>query len=185
MFESCYFRSKIKYNENIKTDCCKTSSICLAFLCQQFSAAELSPRTVGRGTYDRCLTSYNNLFWCFHCIWSLIWNNSFQTIFICKQTIIADTFFIITCLYNDHLFVTWLQVVKFDWDVKFFELLIVFLLLTGKIFFAESWPHIWRIIGPAIAERCHQQALPNECNWHPDEAQKGLQSTISCHQFVN
>ena len=41
------------------------------------------------------------------CIWSLIQNNSFQKKFICKQTIIADTFFIITCLYNDHLFVTW------------------------------------------------------------------------------
>ena len=86
---------------------CKTWSICQTVPCRQFSVTAQLPRTVGTETRDRCLTSYNNLFWCFHCIWSLIWNNSFQTIFIWKQTIIADTFFIITCLYNDHLFVTW------------------------------------------------------------------------------
>ena len=66
------------------------------------------------------------------------------------------------------------EIVKntFDWEVKFFWIIIVFLLLTGKIFFAESWPHIWRVIGRAIAERYHQRALPNQCNWHPDEARK-------------
>ena len=110
------------FRKELGDESCPPCAHTLLFMCTEWAGHNL-PYSLGNHNLQHkvCHIHYTSYMSdCMSdCIWSLIQNNSFQKKFICKQTIIADTFFIITCSYNDYLFVTWFRWNMFMLNVFF------------------------------------------------------------------